>query len=584
MSKLSKQRAKEKFLKNITEVDKDVILEELKKSDTNTDLYSYFIGMNAFNETILTDKDVNEFLLRAYSDWYFLHKNTRRDTENPLLNQFAYIPVNLNGDKCLQLIRGGEFDETLPIYFQHVNKLEETFFMCIETDRLYNKEFKNAEYDVRLYLNLPVYKALEFAKEFLDKAYLDDFPALIKVLNNDHRCDTITIYTDYEYAQKVIDIIEEIKYEMPTIFAQVGKVNPLLGTINEYIGFGEQNDGTTYFTSRTRALSCIQEEACRFKLKEGIVAEEKQIIFRSDGSKFTASEYLAYLIEKNAIKLIENRIAEIEKETEDETPELSRLYLLRDNVNIGLDMTEEVSNLKRALTRKTNYKLAIDEVGESDYDFVSKLYRLFTTEEERCLKTRNERQKKGVIANKIFHTTETFEGVSTREFLETYFKTEIALLLKEALDYDITCMKRTKQSAVITNIRKKAALRLRSILNSIVDDGDEGREYVGLAVNDYIRILSSGSTENVEVSIDNKTLSIDKDVNMDIISLLPRLKEEINELSINIDFIDRTLQEFGINKDNLCLNNTTKHIKKEKTLKSESESECYYNPDGYLSK
>ena len=104
------------------------------------------------------------------------------------------------------------------------------------------------------------------------------------------------------------------------------------------------------------------------------------------------------------------------------------------------------------------------------------------------------------------------------------------------------------------------------------------------AVNDYIRILSSGSTENVEVSIDNKTLSIDKDVNMDIISLLPRLKEEINELSINIDFIDRTLQEFGINKDNLCLNSSTKHIKKEKTLKSESESEYYYNPNGYLSK
>jgi hypothetical protein len=103
--------------------------------------------------------------------------------------------------------------------------------------------------------------------------------------------------------------------------------------------------------------------------------------------------------------LIESKIAEIEKETEEETPELSRLYLLRDNVNIGLDMTEEVCNLKRALTRKADYKLAIDEVGESDYDFVSKLYRLFTTEEERCLKTRNERQKKGVIANKIFNTT-----------------------------------------------------------------------------------------------------------------------------------------------------------------------------------
>jgi len=586
MSRLSRQRAKEKFLNRVEQVDKDLVLEELRNADSCDDLYTYFVSKNSFATDIIEEKNIAEFLQKAYADWYFLHKNHKsKEQPNILLRDFTYAPICLSVERCMNLIKMGEYEDILPIRIQYINKLEEKYFVVIDTHKLYNKEFKDYANEVRLYVNLPANQILEFGKEFLDKAYLEEFPATIKLLNNDHRADTIIIYTDYEYASSVVRVINEIRQENRGMFERVGIPCCLLGVIDDIIGFGEQLDnGGTYFNSRCLALSNIQNYASHTKIKEGIVAEEKKIVFRKDGSSFTPTEYLSYLIEKNAIALVEKRIAQLERIGHDGTAELERLYSIRDNVSIGLDLSQEVNKLKKSLTRKGEYRLVMENIGTDEFDFVSKLYRLFTTEDERILKNRSDRQKKCIISNKLFTVTEEFEGVNTREFLDAYFKTEIALLLKETLDEELTEVKRSRQSQVIANIKKKACLRLKSILSSILDDGEEGREYIGLAVNDYIRILSTDAVENVEVTIDNKTISIDKDINTDIISLLPRLQEEVRKLSLDNDFIDNTLNDFGINKDNLCLNNKTKNIHKEKSEKVEVESRYYYNPDGYLSK
>ena len=74
MSKLSKQRAKEKFLSTIEMVDKELVLEEIKKNDNKEDLYTYFTTLSAFNTETISDKDINEFVSKAYADWYFYTK------------------------------------------------------------------------------------------------------------------------------------------------------------------------------------------------------------------------------------------------------------------------------------------------------------------------------------------------------------------------------------------------------------------------------------------------------------------------------------------------------------------------------
>lgn len=588
MSKLSKQRAKESFLQNVEGVLKEDALQLLNNAG-GEDLYTYVVQEGAFKSGVLDDKDIGEFLLKVYSDWYFLHKNTFNNDISAVkvLSEGKFAPVNLEGDGIFDLIKMGEFSQCLPISFQYINKLEDKYFICIKTDSLYNRTYNHATYDCRLYLNIKCDRILDFAREFVDRAYMIEFPAIVKVLNNDERFDTITIYTDYEYAQIVVDLINTIRKECSYIFNKsLGKTSSMLGLINDYIGFGEEKSlDRTYLMSRCSALASLHENAGYKMLKEGVVAEEKKIIVRNDGSTYTPTEYIYYLIEKNATKLIENKIDSIEASGVEKSAELDNLYAMRDDLSIGIDMDKEVSSFKRSLTRKDKYSLEVEGLGEDVFDYEGKLYRLFSSENDRVLCRHTGMAKKDLINGHIFQTTDSFKGVNTREFLNEYFKEKLAVVIKEVIDNELTILKRGKMSGILFELKKKACTKLKSILASIIDDEDEGRVYVGRAVNDYVRILSSNALESVQISIDGRAISLDENINADIISLLPELKEDIDKMSITIEHVDKILGDFDINFDNLCLNKTSKNINKPKKVKEEKEEfRYYYNPEGYLTK
>lgn len=587
MSRLSKQRAKERFLKSIEGVTQDVVFDEIKNNTSGLDLYTYFITKDAYNRGILEERDVNDFLSGVYADWYFLHKNTRN--RNPkavkILSEFNFAPVNLTGSKCYEIVKSGEYSDILPVSFQYVNRLEEKYFICVRTDELYNREFKGIDYAVRLYINLPYTSLLEFAKELLNKAYTDELPILLKVLNGDYRFDTITIYTDYEYIEKVIEAIESIKYESKSLFEETGKINPLLGNVNGYIGFGEQIDSSsTYFASRTRALSNIGKCASLKLLRDSIVAKEKEIIFRKDGSKYTSTEYLKYLVEKNAKSLIEGKIQGLENEDSPDNARLEKLYNMLDGIGDVINIDSEVERVKKTLTRRGEYTLKIDGVGEYNYNYLNKLYNLFTTEDERLLRYAGETARRRKVCGKMFVLTDELSGIKTRDFLDVYFKSELGIALKNFIDGELNTIKRVKTSSVIGNIKKKSVARLQSILRAVLNDSDDGREYIGDCISDYIRILSNGSTENVEITIDGRNVSIENDVSSDLVSMLPDLQKSIEKLTVNSEFIDTILEEYDINKDNLSLCCKTKNMAKEKVKSTENTYEYYYNPEGYLSR
>lgn len=588
MSRLSKQRAKEKFLQTVEIVDKNSILKEIREENIREDLYSYFIRKEAFCSGDLEEKDVNEFLLRYYSDWYFLHKNMGAITSKTLriLTEFEYSPVGLNGNKCFELVRCGKYNNILPLFLQYINTKEDKYFICVKTDELYNKDFKDFDYSVRLYINLPTGVLLDFAREFLDKAYLEEFPALLKILNNDYRFDTITIYTDYEYVEKIINVIEDIRLNNKNMFKDVGPVNNLLGKVNDYIGFGEQtNTEDTYFSSRTGALSSIQNLAGIELLKKGILAEEKKIIFKSDGSSFTVSEYLSVLIEKNIIKLIESKIDYLESQGYDNTSELIELYNMRDNVGEYIDLEEEVNELKKSFTRNEQYILDVKKIGKDNFDYLEKLFKLFTSSEDRLIKDYSEENKKDIINDQVFKITDNFYGMNTREFLINYFKLELSEILNKIIDDELNSLKRNKYNSVIANIKKRTCNKLSVILKKIVDDSDEGREYIDDLINDYVRILSTGVIEDVEIQIENKIISIDKDINNDIISRIPDLKNDINNLTLKDKFVDNILRDYDINTKNMCINKNTRNIYKKKlSTKKKKKREFYYSPEGYISR
>lgn len=575
MSRLGSIKEKEKFLRGIEGVDKGVI-ELTRDNSEKLDLYTYFITMGAHNTGSIDDKVLYEFLLGKYADWYCLNQNNTTSAVYRVTHGKIYSPSNLSGRECYEYIKGGKFTGILPIEFQYVNKLEDKYFIYIDINKLYNQKAKN-DTTARLYINLPSDKVVPFVKEFIDRAYLSEFPASIKFLNTDDRCDTVIIYTDYSSVSTIVKEIESIKEDYPTRFEGVGGVNPLLAKVNDYIGFGEKpSKGDTYFKSRTDAISAIDSSAITSVLKDNIIAKEQSVVFRSDGRSYTPTEYLMFLVERVAINLIEDKISKMEEDSKADKGELFKLYKLRESVEKEIEIAEEVKKLKKCITRNGEYQLSLTDIGISNYDFVSKLYRLFTSEEDRAYQKKDLDSKKGVISRVLFRTSGELDGVNVQEFLQEYFRLEVATVLQGVIDDKMGELKEIKQSSILSNLKQKQILRLRAILKNIINDSDDGREYLDKCIADYVRILSTDASENVEIYIDDVKLSLDSNINEEIINLLPSLQSNVDNLTIDGWYIDKTLADFDINKENLAIGAKTKNLSKVRTQEEKKQEENFY--------
>lgn len=562
MSRLNDIKEKEKFLKNIEGVPQSA-LAFTKENVDKLDLYTFFVTYDACNTGDMSERELSEFLLGRYADWFCLNQNNKSTAVYKVTHSPFYSPSGMSGKECLELIKGGKFSGVLPIRVQYVNKLEDKFFVSIDINKLYNQGLKN-DSKVRLYINLPVGKILPFVKEFIDRMYLLEYPCKIKFLNNDDRCDTVIIYTDYASVNKIVGEIESIRQDYPSRFEGVRAVNPILAKVNEYIGFGEAPENEdTYFKSRADAIGAIDRSAVTTVLKGSFVAKEQSLIFRADGRSYTPTEYLMYLVERVAISIVEEKIVRCENAKADKA-KLFRLYKLREAIEKEVELDEEVKKLKRTLTRNGEYQLDLHDIGVSDYDFVGKLYRLFTTEGERLVSRRDLDGKKSQINKVLFRVNDSLDGINIEEFLKDYFRVEVATVLEDVIDTKMSELKTTRQSSILSNLKQKQILRLRTILKNILNDSDDGREYLDKCIADYIRILSTDAVENVEVYIDDVKVSLDANINEDIISLLPNLQASADNLTIDGWFIDKTLLDFGINKENLAIGAKTKNISKER--------------------
>ncbi len=635
MKKLDTIKTKEKFLSSIESVEKEQVFEAIQNNTEDLDLYTYFITMGAHNTGSIDENELYDYMLKVYSDWYFLTKNTGKANvlTVKLFSDENMSPAKMTGKQCFELFNSKKYDNIIPIEIRHVNKLDEKFFVNIDVNALYQK---NDKYDTncRLYINLPANKIIGFVKEFTDRAYLENMPCNIKFLSCDDRCDTVIIYTDYDNVENIVHEIENIKKEYPTIMKGVGGVNVLLGKYNDYIGFGERpDDGGTYFHSRARALESIKSVASLDIVKENFVGKENKIIFRSDGKNYTPTEYLTFLIEKMATKLVEEKIETLEKakaeseqkadtkqteenkeektdtteDTQDnkkdnktkteettvdveseeepkEKDELARLYEIRENIQSELNLDEQVKALKKSLTTRSEYRMDLGDLGQVDYNFLGKLYSIFTVSSGAKYGKSVEEQKR-VVASKIFRTTDTVCGVNTRDFLCVYFRQVLTDFLKEILDRDMESCKQTKQSSMLNNLKTKKAQKLKLIISKILDeDDDEGKEYISDCINDYIRILSTDASDNVEVYVDDEKVVLDTDINADMLYNFPDLQTEYMNLSKSNEFIDKTLQDFGIQPENLALSSGTKNVSKTRVKDVEETRTYYYDPEGYLGK
>ena len=63
--------------------------------------------------------------------------------------------MNLTGDSCFHLVKNGMHNDILPVFFQYTNRLEDKYFLCVRTDLMYNRKYRDVNFNARFYINLP---------------------------------------------------------------------------------------------------------------------------------------------------------------------------------------------------------------------------------------------------------------------------------------------------------------------------------------------------------------------------------------------------------------------------------------------
>ena len=146
-----------------------------------------------------------------------------------------------------------------------------------------------------------------------------------------------------------------------------------------------------------------------------------------------------------------------------------------------------------------------------------------------------------------------------RRYKNEYFRQELAIILKSILDIKLNESKYEKRSSVLSNLKLKECARLKKIIKAILNDSDEGRDLIDRCIDDYIRILSTGALEDVEIYIMGKKIELTSDIGKAILKNFPELSKKVDELTSNRGFVDTILTLHDINRENMCINAITKN-------------------------
>ena len=131
-------------------------------------------------------------------------------------------------------------------------------------------------------------------------------------------------------------------------------------------------------------------------------------------------------------------------------------------------------------------------------------------------------------------------------------------------------------------VKQKKVDRLTKVLKSIVDDEDDGKEYLNSCIYDYIRILSCGLMENVEIYIDNSAVRLENNVNEDILLSFDEITQSIEKMTISPDYVNNILLDNDINMNDMCINKDSKYLSQDRNIEHSETERFYYSPEQTL--
>ena len=169
----------------------------------------------------------------------------------------SVLPGNLTGSEIIDLGArqpdgakmkqlASRYGGVVPFYLQNVNayylRMNGNEFVHVFTNKAFGVPSEAS--DVRLYLNLQAENTVEFAKVLMNtckKVKNEKGMPLMPYykFSGRHRYDQFIMYVSYENAPYYIQVLEQIKAQRPDLCVGTNAMSEAWGSINGWIGFGE---------------------------------------------------------------------------------------------------------------------------------------------------------------------------------------------------------------------------------------------------------------------------------------------------------------------------------------------------------
>lgn len=280
------------------------------------DVYEYIVTQKAHKTGNISTDKFDEYCAQLYCIWYYniCKKDlTQFDSKTAeaiklIRTQDRFKPENMWKQGFYEFFLYGynkEFSnihDLMPAYFQNGQLFSLDKNKNIKANgfmHVYINGREKQSVDLRLYLNLKSENLMDFAMAFNEKVFDQDLKAYYKFEPNDFRNDNFLIYTNYKNAQKFVDLIEEIKTENPKLLEGAENINPFMGVVNGYIGFGEEP--LYKHSSFNSERECVYQmcESELFKTVLDILKENNEVVYA--GEKMNAEECIMSIVRNNMI-------------------------------------------------------------------------------------------------------------------------------------------------------------------------------------------------------------------------------------------------------------------------------------------
>lgn len=214
--------------------------------------------------------------------------------------------------------------------------------------------FKSSDFvtnvDNRLYINCPKQVIAAFVTNFADKCKEKELPYYFKYCTNaeyglTRRTDQVVIYSNIVNTEEYVQILREMEKENPDLVSSFGKPPALTGTIDGWIGFGEEptrnqrkmlgKKDVSYTSLRTEIISRLfrSQNFDNYDIaRQAILAEFERFDILPENSTISKSMAMVYENENGImnkfIELYDKQIEVARKEKEQD-----REFLILGSIN-----------------------------------------------------------------------------------------------------------------------------------------------------------------------------------------------------------------------------------------------------------